>query len=369
MNRLVVRSEDTYWMPEPPTAIGGVRTALTSYDLRVDQTAYTTLALLAGIRADSSAKAPVLGGDDDASRRSLGLPSADAEPSVPAAELLTERTAVRLLLDVELLTGREIVDGPIEVRRSARRNHNLSVRTTGGLGFLIKQARIPESVATLRNEASVLNALASCDGMTGNIPRLAHYNAPLAALILELLPGQPLRASLRQLREWHMLRLGGALAQAHTVQPGGLRQDHRVPLGIALHRPTLELLRDASRANVQLLEAVHTDSYLCEHLASLEASWQQSHFIHGDIKLDNVVANDLGDTKELVIVDWEAASWGEGRWDVGCAIGEVMHAWVVEAVGRELGLPSLARVSNDHAPRQDVSPGRDGFTGPLAPMT
>jgi hypothetical protein len=72
MNRLVVRSEDTYWMPEPPTAIGGVRTALTSYDLRVDQTAYTTLALLAGIRADSSAKAPVLGGDDDASRRSLG---------------------------------------------------------------------------------------------------------------------------------------------------------------------------------------------------------------------------------------------------------------------------------------------------------
>jgi len=29
----------------------------------------------------------------------------------------------------------------------------------------------------------------------------------------------------------------------------------------------------------------------------------------------------------------------------------------------------LARVSNDHAPRQGVSPGRDGFTGPLAPMT
>ena len=29
----------------------------------------------------------------------------------------------------------------------------------------------------------------------------------------------------------------------------------------------------------------------------------------------------------------------------------------------------LARVSNDHAPRQGVVPGRDGFTGPLAPMT
>ncbi len=29
----------------------------------------------------------------------------------------------------------------------------------------------------------------------------------------------------------------------------------------------------------------------------------------------------------------------------------------------------LARVSNDHAPCQGVLPGRDGFTGPLAPMT
>jgi len=29
----------------------------------------------------------------------------------------------------------------------------------------------------------------------------------------------------------------------------------------------------------------------------------------------------------------------------------------------------LARVSNDHAPCQGVPPGRDGFTGPLAPMT
>jgi hypothetical protein len=32
-------------------------------------------------------------------------------------------------------------------------------------------------------------------------------------------------------------------------------------------------------------------------------------------------------------------------------------------------MAALARVSNDHAPCQGVPPGRDGFTGPLAPMT
>jgi predicted RNase H-like HicB family nuclease len=46
----------------------------------------------------------------------------------------------------------------------------------------------------------------------------------------------------------------------------------------------------------------------------------------------------------------------------------------LETLLAEVGPPdeltlTLARVSNDHAPRQGVSPGRDVFTGLLAPMT
>jgi alkanesulfonate monooxygenase SsuD/methylene tetrahydromethanopterin reductase-like flavin-dependent oxidoreductase (luciferase family) len=54
-----------------------------------------------------------------------------------------------------------------------------------------------------------------------------------------------------------------------------------------------------------------------------------------------------------------------GRVELGLGTG-----WFeAEHTAYGIPFPPLARVSNDHAPRQDVSPGRDGFTGPLAPMT
>ena len=47
MSRLVVRVEDTFWMPEPPMIIGAVRGALTSYELRADQPATPSFLSLA----------------------------------------------------------------------------------------------------------------------------------------------------------------------------------------------------------------------------------------------------------------------------------------------------------------------------------
>jgi hypothetical protein len=57
MSRLVVRAEDTFWMPEPPMIIGAVRGALTSYELRADQSGYTVLSLLGGLRAQARMEA------------------------------------------------------------------------------------------------------------------------------------------------------------------------------------------------------------------------------------------------------------------------------------------------------------------------
>jgi hypothetical protein len=50
----------------------------------------------------------------------------------------------------------------------------------------------------------------------------------------------------------------------------------------------------------------------------------------------------------------------------GIAIGQVVYQQRRGVIGKPV---RLARVSNDHAPRQGVSPGRDVFTGLLAPMT
>jgi hypothetical protein len=46
LDRLTVRGEDTFWMAGPDRALGGVRAALFTADLRVDYSAHTLRALL-----------------------------------------------------------------------------------------------------------------------------------------------------------------------------------------------------------------------------------------------------------------------------------------------------------------------------------
>jgi len=48
LDGLLLRIEDTYWMPEPTIAMGGVRARSSSFDMRVDMTSETLQALLLG---------------------------------------------------------------------------------------------------------------------------------------------------------------------------------------------------------------------------------------------------------------------------------------------------------------------------------
>jgi hypothetical protein len=54
VSRLIVRPEDTFWMPEPTMVVGAVRNSLTNYELRADQNGYTILALIGGLSTESS---------------------------------------------------------------------------------------------------------------------------------------------------------------------------------------------------------------------------------------------------------------------------------------------------------------------------
>jgi hypothetical protein len=54
LDRLLVRDDDTYWMPEPAVAVGAVRTAQWAYELRADSSARALAALMAGAAAQES---------------------------------------------------------------------------------------------------------------------------------------------------------------------------------------------------------------------------------------------------------------------------------------------------------------------------
>ena len=77
----------------------------------------------------------------------------------------------------------------------------------------------------------------------------------------------------------------------------------------------------------------------------------------------------------------DAALDGRARWGLGLLAFQAVGREGLETVVFTLAIifststagalsgAVLARVSNDHAPRQGVLPGRQGFAGPLAPMT
>jgi orotate phosphoribosyltransferase/AMMECR1 domain-containing protein len=384
INRLVVRPEDGFWMPEPAIVIGGVRKELTSYELRVDQTAYTILALVTGLRAEESmvavepsppARAPtqcagrtvgsdgallVLGADvarpelgngrDESARPSEkpsgGIPDVHSAPKASrddvGIDFLTERAAVRLLLDLGLLSVADIVAGQLIIHRIERRNHNFRVQLADGSGFSIKQARTPSSAITVRNEALLLASGAEkrINELGAHTPRICHYDPIHNVLVTELIPGRTLGlgpAPLHEINRRHMEALGQALAMIHrAVPPSGIRAEHQVPLGVSLSRPSLDLYRDSSGANIQLLAAIQSNERLCDHLSNLDGSWESSGLIHGDVKLDNIVACDDERRGAIALVDWELAGSGDPRWDVGSALGELLHMWLVDTVSREL---------------------------------
>jgi len=57
LERLMVRSEDAYWMPDPSIAVGGIRVTAATFEMRVDATSETLQMLLEGLAIEDEHRA------------------------------------------------------------------------------------------------------------------------------------------------------------------------------------------------------------------------------------------------------------------------------------------------------------------------
>uniref|UniRef100_Q01SQ4 Aminoglycoside phosphotransferase domain-containing protein n=1 Tax=Solibacter usitatus (strain Ellin6076) TaxID=234267 RepID=Q01SQ4_SOLUE len=182
------------------------------------------------------------------------------------------------------------------------------------------------------------------------MPRILHYDPQRNVLVTELLPSLSLGGrvlnSVHNLLPEQVASAGETLARVHLSIAPPASVESQFPLGIALYKPGLELYRNSSRRNIQLLAALQSDETLCQHLMTLDRSWQRSNFIHGDVKLDNIVQSERDGRRISVLVDWEFAGSGDIRWDVGSVAGEILYMWIVDVVRRELG--SASPPESDH---------------------
>ena len=256
--------------------------------------------------------------------------------------MLDQSNVAAYLLHRELISGASIVDGDFTVMDVSRRNRNFKVTSQLGPSYLLKQSAGQEGGASLAYESGVyqvLHELREDRSLQRYLPRHYAYDEQENILILELLRDAP------SLQEHHAqgrfstaiaAALGLALSKFHRLTSSASRSDFgrfsaRMPWVLSLHRPSLEMFRDISNANLQLIRIVQNAAGLPAILDELRQGWRVDTLIHNDLKWDNCLVCSYAKTRrapQLKIVDWEFAGMGDACWDAGAILSSYLSFWL-----------------------------------------
>jgi len=245
-----------------------------------------------------------------------------------------------------------VVDDELTITCVARRNRNFRVDRGDGRGWFIKQPYDPAEggLETLRRESAFHHFCRdepAAAPIVRFLPRLLESRDEGAVLVFELVSGA--RTLESRLRDEPALgrvvpaarAFGAALATVHRVfgrmvadedrRLGWLPRDR--PAVPTLHEPPPELLADLSGGNLETLRIIQASEVLGAHLDHSRRSWRADTVIHGDVKLDHVLARaprggDDPDAVEIWLVDWEMVGIGDPAWDLAGALQDVLVAWV-----------------------------------------
>jgi hypothetical protein len=255
--------------------------------------------------------------------------------------------AATYLLSHGLIDRAWIIDGELTVRCAARRNRNLRVEGPGGAGYLVKQPDGDGGRATLGVEADFYRLCqdgCAAEAISRIVPRLSHYDPDRSLLALRLVAEA---TSLRAIIDDPERRrgvpaaaraFGQALGAAHAVlgrsdvlgDPRLSAMGSGVPWALAFHRPGPEDLSNLGAANLEVIRILQKQPGVGVRLDGLAEGWRVETPIHGDIKLDNVIAWESPDASgwQVRIVDWEMARLGDPAWDLAGALQGFVGSWI-----------------------------------------
>jgi Phosphotransferase enzyme family len=253
--------------------------------------------------------------------------------------MLTQSEVARFLLRRELISAMSIVDGSLRVEEASRRNRNFKVKTETESSFLLKQGLSANGRATVAHEARVYQKFESTSnlGLREYLPGYSGFDADQGVLILQLLQDA------QDFRDHHSRRkrfsvrmaaeLGTALSTLHrgTTSELGVDGESKMPWVLSLDRPGLELFRDLSLANIQLIRIIQNTPDFPRMLKELRDFWRADSMVHHDIKWDNcmvVPSKSLKHKFEIKIIDWEFAALGDSCWDAGAIFSNYLSFWL-----------------------------------------
>jgi hypothetical protein len=265
------------------------------------------------------------------------------------ATLLTHARVVPYLLEHGLLREEQIVAGDVAVEEAVHRNQNYRVASTTGRSLFLKHGVGDDGQRETLGREAAFHALLAGDPRLASLreccPEVVSFDAAESLLVLELIADAESLASYCERRGGVSLKvaraMGEILAAIHTtfhplVEAGEL--DDRLtaePLFVlSIHEPSVNFLRVASAAGLELLRIVQASEVLCRLVDEVSRGWRSTDVIHADVKWDNWLldrAGRRGAPTRLRLVDWELARLGDPWWDVGSVVCDFLCLSVLSA--------------------------------------
>jgi thiamine kinase-like enzyme len=297
--------------------------------------------------------------------------------------MLSDTRAIPFLLQHGILSPASLVDHTVSVRAIAPGGRVVTVTDEQGISFALKSAANSERAVALAREAGITRHLRThaSPGIRDALPRLIVFDQQAPVMVSET------ASEIRTLEDVHQQSrrfpvgisrtLGDLLGQLHTewTPPNAaIGGPHDPPWVLSIHEPDMPLYRLMSHASREFVRVVQQLPALSRHLTRLRAGWTRTALIHGDLRWSNLLVAPAGPRsgmRQLTIVDWELARFGDPVWDVGTVFGEYLACWLqsIPLLGNDAGaqlplaraplermVPALRAFWSAYA-RQAVSPG------------
>lgn len=181
--------------------------------------------------------------------------------------------------------------------------------------LLVKQGPLPGDGARIEREGEMLEHLARSP-CAHAVPALVDRDPGRRAITVEWMAGGPLRLDDSD----HVSALAVLLAAVHALDvpvPPAPR-----PRVLSLHRPGAGVLREASRAQLDVIRRLQGSDAWRRAVDDARRAWRPIAIVHGDPRAGNALVRE----GECRLVDWELAGRGDPAADVGGWLGECLVA-------------------------------------------
>jgi len=258
--------------------------------------------------------------------------------------MLTERELVQYLVQLNLLSNKQIIDGDLFIMDVSRRNRNMKIISEHGPCYFIKQGVDRGRFETVASEARFYELFLHLrnNSFDHYLPHYRNYDTKHGILILELV------SEVWNLGEYYeqfghfpisiATEIGKALSILHCIPLGGedmsewnqsLVRDP--PFTFSLHHPDVRMLRRLSSTSVQMIKIIQRFPDFTDLLDKLREEWRRERLIHFDLRWDNFICLlPSGDKRKLAlkIIDWELACIGDPCWDIGSVFAAYLGSWL-----------------------------------------